>query len=166
MRALRLGAAAMSSSLSGSMSLPPLPWQESQNMQVTVGGIQGFSDLADPGNIAQLLATGRVSIYMHWAAMYEGAYNVDWIPGVNAYGLLPKIADVFAGTGGGVLEINDDPGQTDAEINSYFQGILVGAVEDQGFHPGEININLDAGATYQNSVDEFQKFITIGQSYG
>jgi YD repeat-containing protein len=148
-----------------SASSPSSPWQEPEDMQVTIGGIQGFGDLSNAKNVAELLATGRVSLYMHWAAMYEGAYDVSWIPGVNDAGLLPSIAGVFDNTGGGVLELNDNSGQTNAQVSAYFQGILVQAVQDEGFGPVECNVNL-GDYTDANSLSTFEQFVSIGESYG
>lgn len=62
---------------------------------VYVGGVVGFESLADPAATAQLRATGRAGLYMHFSAL----------PPALATNQLAPVYDVFRGTGNGVTEL-------------------------------------------------------------
>ena len=62
--------------------------------RVYVGGVAGFDSLGDPAASAQLRATGRAGLYMHFNAL---------VPALSA-GRLAPIYDVFRPTGSGIAE--------------------------------------------------------------
>lgn len=144
------------------------PWIEPTDMEVTIGGLQGFGDLAVDSNISQLIATGRVSLYMHWAAMLEATNSAWYFPGFDAFGDAPEILLNFSGTGSGVAEMNiPTVGNTTQPSDplTYFINLYQDVYIDNGFVPIEVNVNLLTYTT-PDSFSDFVNFVTAGQSFG
>jgi hypothetical protein len=69
---------------------------------VSVGGTAGFNTLANPDFTTELVATGRVKLYEHAAAV---ASAISGSPPSSPYGVLNAIEKVFAETGPGEAEL-------------------------------------------------------------
>ena len=98
---------------------------------VYVGGVVGFSSLGDPAATAQLRATGRVGLYIHFSAL----------PPALKTGRLAPVYDAFRGTGNGVAEFGDtfmsNPDFVNGQFRTFFTGLgqapwaaLVNAVDN------------------------------------
>ena len=85
--------------------------------RVYVGGVAGFDSLGTPSASAQLRATGRVGLYMHFNAL---------IPALST-GRLAPIYNVFRPTGSGVAEFGysflTNPQFTGGQFAAYFTGL-------------------------------------------
>ncbi len=85
--------------------------------QVYVGGVAGFDSLGDPAASAQLRATGRVGLYMHFNAL---------VPALSA-GRLAPIYDTFRPTGNGIAEFGysflTNPQFINGQFAAFFTGL-------------------------------------------
>lgn len=84
---------------------------------VYVGGVAGFDSLGDPAASAQLRATGRVGLYMHFNAL---------VPALSA-GRLAPIYDTFRPTGNGIAEFGysflTNPQFINGQFAAFFTGL-------------------------------------------
>ena len=84
---------------------------------VYVGGVVGFSSLGDPAASAQLRATGRAGLYMHFSALVPA----------QATGRLAPVYDAFHATGNGVAEFGDtfmsNPDFVNGQFRAFFTGL-------------------------------------------
>ena len=85
--------------------------------RVYVGGVAGFDSLGDPAASAQLRATDRVGLYMHFNAL---------VPALSA-GRLAPIYDTFRPTGNGVAEFGysflTNPQFINGQFAAFFTGL-------------------------------------------
>ena len=114
------------------------PAPEPMDQQILVGGIQGFADLADASNTTSLMATGRVSEYLHWAALIDASTGKLQVPGAQAtLAQIAQMKTVFAHSSGPLAELNYD-----ANPQSYFSGLFTTDFTKLGFHPTNANVNM------------------------
>jgi Ca2+-binding RTX toxin-like protein len=135
---------------------------EPVDQQIMVGGIQGFADLADASNTVSLMATGRVSEYLHWAALLDASTGSLVVPGAQA--TLPQIAEmqaVFAHSSGSLAELNYD-----ANPSSYFSGLFTSDYTKLGFHPANADVNMFDLWTQTGGVAAWDAYVDQARDHG
>ncbi len=99
---------------------------------IVLGGLQGFSDLANSANTLALRATGRAGFYAHIQSM-----GLPYSAGPDT---LPGIAQVFQNSGAYVAEL--DYTDNVASQAAYFGSSLTGSFAQFGAMPDEALINM------------------------
>jgi Ca2+-binding RTX toxin-like protein len=113
-----------------------------QDQQVMIGGIQGFAALATPANIAALLATGRASLYLHWASLCDASGWANNVAGAGATAAqIAAIEQNFAASSGSIAELDYSP---PGAVASFFSGQFAQEFTRLGFDPTSANVNVEA----------------------
>jgi hypothetical protein len=118
-------------------------------LQVVVGGLNAYVDLADPANFADGVATGRMGLYTHGNGVIDegrGGINIQvgqaWkstAPGVAEFGVYApgffstSYAGLWVGNGLVVSEANVDVDYTDPSFLASFEAFV-----DEGRSVGQI----------------------------
>ena len=138
------------------------PVLEPIDQQILVGGLQGFADLADPSNTVSLIATGRASEYLHWAALVDAATGKDEVAGAEATrAQITAMQGVFAHSSGPLAELDYN-----ADPQGYFSGLFASDFGALGFHPTNANVNMFALWQSASGVAAWDAYVNQARAHG
>jgi hypothetical protein len=144
--------------LSAQASLTPL------DQQVMIGGIQGFADLATAANVSALVATGRASLYLHWAALCDASGWPINVPGAQATAAqITAIEHNFAASSGSIAELNYATPDT---VSAYFSGLFTQEYTGLGFTPNSANVNTEGVPLNASGYAGWVAYVNAARSDG
>jgi hypothetical protein len=143
---------------SAQASLTPL------DQQIMIGGIQGFSNLAKDANVSALIATGRASLYLHWAALCDASGWPINVPGAQATAAqIAAIEKNFAASSGSIAELNYATPDT---VSTYFSGLFTQEYTGLGFDPNSANVNVENVPQTAAGYAGWVAYVNAARSYG
>jgi hypothetical protein len=144
--------------LSAQASLTP------QDQQIMIGGIQGFADLATDANVSALIATGRASLYLHWAALCDASGWPINVPGAEATtAQIAAMEQNFAASSGSIAELDY---ARPATVSSYFAGLFTQEFTGLGFAATSANVNVEALPLNAAGYAGWVTYVNAARAYG
>jgi len=121
---------------------------------IFVGGVNGFSSLADPSATTKLRATSRVALYQHTNAIVSAVHD----------GSLPAIVRNFRGTGGGEAELPFIAEHADQWFHTWFRNMF----QDRGLRPTDANVNFSDYTKFNDPAffQSWQAYVDAARSVG
>jgi hypothetical protein len=139
-------------------SLTPL------DQQIMIGGIQGFANLANDANVSALIATGRASLYLHWAALCDASRWPINVPGAQATkAQITAIEHNFAASSGSIAELDY---ASPTAVSAYFSGLFTQEYTGLGFNANSANVNTEAVPLNAAGYAGWVGYVNTARGYG